>query len=213
MNDIAVYGAGGLGRETALMIEQINAFTPGRWNFIGFFDDGKKVNDTVDDYPVLGGIAELKTLKQKLSVVLAIADPSIRKNLAGSIRNPAIDFPVLVHPSVLAGSTKFNTIGQGSIIAAGNILTTQVSIGEFVIVNLSCTIGHDVHIGPYSTLMPGCSISGFVNIGDSVVLGTRSSVLPLISIESHATIGAGAVVTKNVASGTTVVGVPAAQVK
>lgn len=210
MNDIAIYGAGGLGREVALMIEQINASIPGGcWNFKGFFDDGKNVNDTVDDYPVIGGIDALKSARQKLSVVLAIADPSVRKNLALTIRNPAIDFPVLVHPSVLTGAMKFNTIGQGSILAAGTILTTHVSLGEFVIVNLSCTIGHDVRIGSYSTLMPGCSVSGFVSIGDSVVLGTRSGVLPQVTIENNATVGAGAVVTKNVASGTTVMGVPA----
>lgn len=209
MNDIAIYGAGGLGREIALMIGQINASTPGSWNLIGFFDDGKQKNEMVDGYPVVGGTAELNNVRQKLGVVLAIANPSVRKSLVSAIQNRNIDFPLLVHPSALTGSLKFNTLGRGSVITAGNILTTHITLGEFVIVNLGCTIGHDVQIGSFSSLMPGCSISGFVGIGDSVVVGTRASILPHVSVGEGATIGAGAVVTKNVEARATVVGIPA----
>ena len=40
MRDIAIYGAGGFGREVLAMLEDINAKDHG-FNFIGFFDDGK----------------------------------------------------------------------------------------------------------------------------------------------------------------------------
>lgn len=49
MKDIAIYGAGGFGREVACLIERINKAreTP-IWNFIGFFDDGIP---STNDYP------------------------------------------------------------------------------------------------------------------------------------------------------------------
>ena len=49
--DIIIIGAGGVGREVALIIEQINARTP-KWNILGIVDDnesmwGKVVNGYV----------------------------------------------------------------------------------------------------------------------------------------------------------------------
>jgi acetyltransferase-like isoleucine patch superfamily enzyme len=56
---------------------------------------------------------------------------------------------------------------------------------------------------------PLASISGGVVIGDRTLIGTAAAVLQYINVGSDASVGAGAVVTKDVADGTTVVGVPA----
>ena len=43
MKDIAIYGAGGFGREVACMIKHINESADEPiWNLVGFFDDGKE---------------------------------------------------------------------------------------------------------------------------------------------------------------------------
>lgn len=206
MKDIAIYGAGGFGRETALLIQQINATSPS-WNILGFFDDGLTMGDTVDGLKILGGIAE--ALKYKGALVIAVADPSTRKKIVSKSDDPSMDFPTLVHPQAQLGSRNFNKIDRGCIITAGVVLTTHIKLEQFCIINLTSTIGHDVTIGAYSTIMPGCSISGNVTIGEGCLFGTGSRTLQNITIGHHSIIGAGAVVTKDIEAGKTVVGVPA----
>lgn len=208
MQDLVISGAGGFGREAALMIRQINEKEK-HWNVTGFYDDHIGKGETVDGLPVLGGIAELNEISRSLAVVLAIANPAVRKRIRGGLKNSNLYFPVLIHPSVNQGDIDRNTIGEGTIITAGNILTTNIHLGSFVIVNLACTIGHDVKVGDFSAIMPGCSLSGFIDMGEEVFMGSGARILPGIQIGHRSSIGAGAVVTKPVAEGVTVVGIPA----
>lgn len=143
-----------------------------------------------------------------MDVVIALAEPQIRKRVVANISNSSVDFPVMIHPQSVRGSSQ-NKFRRGSIITAGCILTTGIEFGEFVVVNLSCTIGHDVKVGSHSSIMPGCNISGSVRIGERCLIGTGAQVLQNLSIGSDCRIGAGAVVVKGVESGKTVVGVPA----
>lgn len=207
-NKIAVYGAGGLGREIAVMIHQINAVSH-RGHLIGFFDDGVGKGSVVDGLPVIGGINEVNVYDEDLDLCIAIADPHLRSNLVNKISNPRIGFPVIAHPSAILGDAKRNSFGRGAIITAGVIMTTGISVGEFCILNLSCTIGHDVTVGRCSTLMPSCSISGNVSIGDETVIGTGSRIIQGVSIGERCMVGAGAVVTKSVGANFKLLGVPA----
>ena len=207
IQDLAIYGAGGFGREMALMVEQVNAVRK-QWNPIGFFDDGKKVGERIDALPVLGGVDALNQWKTPLAVVMALADAPVRKAVVEKITNKEIDFPVLIHPNSLAGSAG-NRFGRGTLITAGCILTTGIELEDFVIINLSTTIGHDVRIGSFTSVMPGCNISGGVTIGDGTLVGTGTQILQYLSVGDNCKIGAGAVVTKAVKNGTTVMGVPA----
>jgi sugar O-acyltransferase (sialic acid O-acetyltransferase NeuD family) len=206
MKDLIIYGAGGFGRETALMIEQINEDKK-QWNVIGFIDDEKSKGERVDDLPVLGNSLLLSDFKN-ISVVIAIADPVSRANIAKRIQNQKIGFPKLIHPDANLGS-KSNIILEGSIVTAGCILTTGIHIHSFVIVNLLTSIGHDVLIESNSSIMPGCSISGNVKIGERVLIGTGAKLLQNVTIGPNSTIGAGAVVTRDVKVGDVVIGVPA----
>lgn len=193
-----------------LMLRQINDINP-TWNVIGFFDDGKSAGDRVDDYTVVGGLDEVNALNEPCELVIGIADPVTRRRIIESITNPLISFPTIVHPSVMKGDMLRNSFGRGSIITAGCIFTTNITVGDFVIVNLSCTIGHDVVLGNYASVMPACSLSGFINAEEGAYLGAGAIILPNIRIGKWSTIGAGAVVTRDVADNTTVVGVPASE--
>jgi sugar O-acyltransferase (sialic acid O-acetyltransferase NeuD family) len=203
---LAIYGAGGFGREMALMIDQINKQTPA-WRMVGFYDDGIEKESLVDGWPILGGIEDLNRAGT-LSLCIAIADPAIRQRVQQKISNSLISFPTLIHPTCLTGSSA-NQIGQGSILTAGVILTVGIAIGDFCIVNLGSTIGHDVKLDDYCSIMPGCSISGNVTLGKRCIMGTGSRIIQGISIGEDCMIGAGALVTKSFQSGKKIMGVPA----
>jgi sugar O-acyltransferase (sialic acid O-acetyltransferase NeuD family) len=208
LKEIAIFGAGGFGMEVAAMIEQINGVRP-QWKLLGYFDDGETPGPFVNDYPVLGGIKDLNAWPSKLALVLAIGTPKTKKEVFNRIINPKINYPVLVHPSVIIASPKYVTLGEGAVICAGSILTTNIRIGKHVLINLACTVGHQCKIGDFSCLMPTCNISGEVEIGECVFWGTGSKIINRKKVGNNATIGAGAVVIDDLPSDITAVGVPA----
>jgi sugar O-acyltransferase (sialic acid O-acetyltransferase NeuD family) len=207
---IAIYGAGGLGREMALMVDQINR-AERAWKVKGFYDDAITPGNVVDGLSVLGGIEAVNSITERTAVIVAIADPHIRRKVVEKIKNPALHFPVVAHPRAILGS-ETNYFGEGSIITAGCILTAGIVLGEFTIINLASTLGHDVRLGSFSMVMPGCNISGNVQVGEFAMIGTGAKVLQNLTLGKNCRIGAGAVVTKSFGDDVTVVGVPAKQV-
>lgn len=209
---IAVFGAGGFGREVRELISQINEHSP-EWDFIGFFDDAKQQIGDCCGGNLLGGLAELNEWSEEISVVLALGMPEIKKKVFEKIVNKKIQFPTLIHPSVIMGDRRHIIVGEGSIICAANIITTNINVGKLVILNLACTVGHDAVIGDFSSLMPGCNISGEVVIGESVFMGTGSKIINRVKVGCGCVIGAGAVVISNIPDQVLAVGVPAKVVK
>src|SRR5689334_21299897 len=125
MKDTVIYGAGGFGRETAWLIKQINLHSP-KYHVIGFCDDGKRVGEVVDQLPVLGGMGYLNGVREELCVAIAIADPGTREKIRNRLTNTHLEFPTLVHPSVVISESCH--VGQGSIICADVVMTVNVTI-------------------------------------------------------------------------------------
>lgn len=212
MKQLAIYGAGGFGREVLMLIQQINAHSA-QWDFAGFFDDGKEPGTLINGYKVLGGVDALNASDKELHLVLALGSPAVKNKVAQQILNPKIKYPVLKHPGVTLATEQYVKIGEGSIIAAGNIITTNIEIGRHVILNLACTIGHDTIIGDFASFMPGINISGEVMIEKGVYVGTGAKIINQVQIGENAVIGAGAVVSKSIPANCTAVGVPAKPIK
>jgi sugar O-acyltransferase (sialic acid O-acetyltransferase NeuD family) len=212
MKKIAVYGAGGFGREVDFLIRQINAASR-IYEFIGYFDDGIEKGRTINDFPILGNMDDLNKWKEPLDLVIAVGETGTKKKILNHINNPFIHFPVLIHPGVLMGDLRYNSIGEGSVICAGNIITVNVEIGKHVIMNLSCTVGHDARIGDYCSIMPSVNISGEVVIGESVFIGTGAQVNNQVTVGENSIIGSGAVVAKDLPPNCTAVGIPAKPIK
>lgn len=211
MNNIAIIGAGGFGREVKTIIDSINKIQ-NKYNFLGFYDDGFVKGDIINGFPILGKIEDLQTIKEEISILIAIGDPRTKKLIYNKINNPFLDFPTIIHPNVLI-SEDFVEIGQGCIICAGTIITCNIKIENFVILNLSCTVGHDTSIGSFSSFMPTVNISGEVKIEECVYVGTGAKIINLLTIGKETIIGAGAVVSKSLPEKCTAVGIPAKPIK
>ncbi|WHX40388.1 acetyltransferase [Mesobacillus sp. AQ2] len=209
MKDIVIIGAGGFGREVAWLIEELNRLNR-EWNILGFVDDNEEIQGhEVNGYKVIGDIEWLKT--KEINVVCAIGDPITKKKTIERLMESRNSYPILIHPSVIYSDSV--SFGEGSIICASNIITTDIRIGKHVIVNLDCTIGHDANFGDYTTVLPGVNISGFVVTGECVSIGTGSAVIQGVSIGEKTIVGAGAVVVKDLPANCTAVGSPAKVIK
>jgi len=164
-----------------------------------------------DDYKRADFIKPASDLAANAALALAIGSSQERKKIFKTLQ-AEYRFPSLIHPSALLMSPETISIGRGAIICAGSILTTNISLGHFVIINLHSSVGHDCVLGNFVSLMPGARLSGGVTLEDEVYVGTNASILPGLRIGAGATIGAGAVVTKDVAANATVVGIPAREI-
>lgn len=202
---IVVIGAGGFGREVAWLLEEIDAREPA-WELLGFLDDAPVT--TPEGYPVLGTVEGwLATGARDAHLVCAVGEPTTRARIIARCAAAGRRFATLVDPEVRR--SRHVTIGEGSIVCAGNILTTNVRLGRHVIVNLDCTIGHDVTIDDFGSVMPGVHISGDVRLGRGVYVGTGAAFVQGVSVGAWTVIGAGAVVASDLPAGRIAVGVPA----
>ena len=213
---IVIIGAGGFGREVKWLIERINKEYEKKtgkpeWKIEGFIDDGD-MESTIAGIPVLGNTEILKKWDKPLSVVCAIGNSETRKMIIQKIMsNHNIDFPNLVDPSAII--SEHVKMGKGNIICAGNIMTVDIEITDFAILNLDCTVGHDVEMESYVTIYPSVNISGCIKIGACSEIGTGSHIIQSKEIGPHTIIGAGAVVVKDVPGYSVSVGNPAKVIK
>ena len=207
-----IIGAGGFGREVAWLVERINSVEP-TWDLQGFIDDNKAVHGLMEGgYPVVGGCDFLEKCKEEIWVVCAIGAAAVRKLVVEKVKGIAhVKFATLIDPSAMMSSRV--SLGEGCIICAGNIFTVDISIGNHVIVNLDCTIGHDAMIKDFVTIYPGVHVSGNVIAEECVELGTGTQIIQGKKIENGTIVGAGAVVTKDLPGRCTAVGAPAKPIK
>lgn len=211
MKKIAIIGAGGFGREVKILIDQINSVSS-KYEFIGYFDDGKEKGTLINNFPVLGKVSDLNTISEEIAVALALGNPVYKQNVVQLIDNPNISFETLIHPNVLIGKDEVS-IGKGTVICAGSILTCNISIKDFVTINLACTIGHDSVLENYTSLMPAVNVSGEVVLEELVYVGTGVKIINQVSVGKNTTIGAGAIVTQSLPENCTAVGIPAKPIK
>lgn len=211
VKNIAIVGAGGCAREVAWLIRDINRVRP-TYNLLGYVvSDLSALGPRDSTAEVIGDLSILSDSRVSIDcLALGIGTPAARLAVAREITAtaPAIDWPMLVHPTAQFDAESCS-VSRGVILCAGCISTVNITFAEFCLCGVSTTIGHESRIGACSVLNPSASISGGVSVGSAVLIGTGAQVLQYLEIGSGATVGAGAVVTKNVAAGECVVGVPA----
>lgn len=209
MKDIAIFGAGGFGKEIACLINQINEVNP-QWNLIGFFDDGKEKGLQISHHGVvLGGIDEVNKYPSSLAMAIAIGNPSSLRGVRERIANENIYFPNIIAPTFGVSDKETFSIGEGNIIGNGCAVSCDVSIGSFNIFNADVVIGHDASVGNYNVIMPDIRISGEVSIGEENLIGVGSIILQQVKVGSKVHLGAGAVLMNKPKDGGTYIGNPA----
>lgn len=212
LKKLLIIGAGGFGREAAWLVERINR-SKATWELLGFLDDNTNVqNHFINGYPVLGTVNDAIHYLDAF-FVCAIGAANVRWKVINTLLevHPNAKFGTLIDPTVEKSDTV--SIGEGSIVCAHSILTVNICIGRHVIVNLDCTIGHDVVLEDFVTVYPDANISGDVHIGECCELGTGMQILQGKTVGSHSIVGIGSVVVWDIPKDCVAVGNPARPVK
>ena len=170
--------------------------------FCFMVDDDLMIETTILDIPVIPFSSFDPAL---YSVVVAIGDPQRRKAFVHQMPETT-DYITVIHPSAVV--SKWVTIGEGSIITAGAVLTYNIRLGRHSQVNLLSTIGHDCQMGDYFTTAPSVNISGNCKAGESVYFGTNSCIREGVTICANVTIGMGSVVLNDISEAGVYVGNP-----
>lgn len=212
MKDILIIGAGALGKEVAQLIKDINGISM-QWNFIGFIDETpEKKNTRVNNDLVLGGFEWFEKHPAKdIWAVCAIGNPRDKYSLVQKAKAVNLKFANLIHPS--AGKNKFIEMGEGNIVCYHVFLSVNIKVGDHVVINPGCGIGHDTIIHDYATLYWDITLSGNVVIHEGCEIGSKAVVIPGKTVGPWSVMGAGAVVIDNLPGSCTAVGVPARIIK
>jgi len=210
---LVVAGAGGFGRETLDVVEAMNAAAPSPvWELLGVLDDAltdaNRDRLTARSVPFLGKIDDfLRGSDGEASYVVGIGSPVVRRRVATLFDDAGLSPATLVHPSVTCGAV--STFGPGTVLCAGVTISTNVVLGRHAHVNPNATIGHDTLVEDYVSINPLAGISGDCVIESDVLVGAGAIVLNGLRVGRGATLGGAACAVRDVAPGTTVVGVPA----
>jgi sugar O-acyltransferase (sialic acid O-acetyltransferase NeuD family) len=196
----AIIGAGGFAKEVYWSLSELE-----RKNAVFFVDDNFWVENNKKIFPLSS------FNPNEYEVVIAIGNPKSRFNMAQKLPNNTKYF-THIHPSSLILGNDVS-IGEGSIICAGSIITTNVKIGKHCHLNLQTTIGHDCEIGDFFTTAPGVKVSGNCVIKNFVYLGTNSSVKEKITIHEFVTVGLNSGVVKDITESGIFTGTPAKLLK
>ena len=169
----------------------------------GFYaDDLPKIGTETLGFPVKGNIASLDPAEIRYGVI-AIGSNEARKALSESL---ALNWVTVIHPSVIL--LPDSEVGPGTVVLAGSVLDVGCRVGSHTIINAMSGIGHHCHIGDYVHIGQA-AVSSNTHIGQGAFIGQSSTILPRVSVGEWATVGAGALVNKDVPPGDTVVGLPA----
>lgn len=210
---IGIYGAGGFARELMPLAAAYAAGISGDQEKprLVFIDDNKQ-QDEVNGYKVLSLEEYLATECDKRYFNIGVGESKTRQHLAEKcMAQGALPIALVASSTTILDA---NELSSGPVLCGNVMLTSNASIGKFFQANIYSYVAHDCRIGDYVTFAPRVSCNGNVHIEDHAYIGTGAILKqgtpekPLV-IGEGAVVGMGAVVTKDVAPYTTVVGNPA----
>lgn len=214
-----IFGSSGFAKEIDWMIQDVykNSGMDYRPDYFVTKDDDPLVGSLINGVKIAPESEIYATYcKEKVNCFIAVGEPPVKEKIYNKIKDKieSCDFPVLIHPDVTYDERSGKVVfGEGSIVCSKSVLTTEITLGRFVVVNIGCTIGHESSIGNFATLSPGAHISGNVHISDGVYVGTGAVIIQNISVCNDSFIGAGSVVTKDISISGTYVGMPARKIR
>lgn len=181
---------------------------------VAVFDDSPGLKPPFSDVEVfLGWEAFERWIKGRnranIGFCPAIGNPHGRARLRFHERLSAEGLqPVtFAHPAAVVHETAM--IDEGAQILAGAIIMAETRIGRQSIININAVVDHECFVDAGCEVSPSATLCGEVKLGINAWVGVAATVMPRVRLGNDAIVGAGALATKDVPDGVTVVGVPA----
>jgi sugar O-acyltransferase (sialic acid O-acetyltransferase NeuD family) len=212
MKRFAIWGASGYGREVLPLVrQQLQADLAVGLADLVFVDDHPS-EPVLNGHRVLTYVQWLAEPASTRYMNVAIANSQVRQKLVQRCIMDGVQFFAARAANVVQLDDV--QLGAGAVLCPFVTLTSNVRIGQHFHGNIYSYVAHDCVIGDYVTFAPGVMCNGNVHVEDHVYIGTGAVIkqgkpgAPLV-IGRGAVVGMGAVVTKSVPPGVTVVGNPA----
>lgn len=210
MKQVAIFGVSGCGRGVMPLAREQWAAS-GEPHQLVFVDDNPPASE-VNGHPVLTYYEWVALPASSRHINIAIANGAVREQLVERCASAGVQFFEVRAASVVQLDAV--QLGEGAILCPFVTLTSNIRIGKHFHANLYSYVEHDCEIGDYVTFAPGVMCNGNVVVEDHAYIGTGAvikqgqSSQPIV-IGRGAVVGMGAVVTRSVPPGATVVGNPA----
>lgn len=210
MKNLLIVGTGGFSREVYWHAQHSIGY--GTEFVIKGFLEGNMPVKSESEYkkfpmPVLNNVINYDIVDGDVFVIAIGANVKLKHELADIIEKKGGQFINLIHKTALVAPNA--VLGTDVILCPYTIITCDTMIGNHVMFNLYSSLGHDSIVGDYSSLMCYVDIAGDVQLGTHTFWGNCSLAIPGSRVGNYVTVGAGAVILKNVVDNQTVVGVPA----
>lgn len=204
---IILVAASGLAREAA------SACLHPDWDtgqVLGYLDDDPaKAGTTIDGLPVLGDLASV-TEHPDAQLVVCAGKGDSRRAIVGRLAELGVTpgrYVAVIDPSVHVPASC--SIGAGSILLGGTVLTADVQVGKHVVCMPNVVLTHDDVLADFATLAAGVVLGGTVHVGEAAYIGMNASVREQRHVGAEATLGMGSVLLADQPAGTIWAGVPA----
>ncbi len=211
MKKILIIGGLGNGSVIANAIKHANSLGFKEWECIGFLNDHTPVGDKIDDFPVIGKLKDIQRFIDEgyyfINTILRIDGQQERIDMFGELNVPDSKMAIFVHPSsYVAPNVK---LSPGTVIMPHVAISSGTTIGKGSLIMVGASIGHDNIIGDYCHIAAQACVGAYLKVGIGVHIGLNATIRENITIDDFATIGMGAVLTKNVGKSEIWVGNPA----
>lgn len=206
-----VFGASGCGRGIMPLARQQLAAAGSAGAQLVFVDDAPQAQ-AINGHRILRYDEFLAIPAEQRWLAVAVANSRVRERIAGRMAADGIQpWSVVSNQGVIMDDVM---LGEGALLSPFTCLTSNIRIGRYFHGNLYSYVEHDCVIGDFVTFAPGVQCNGNVWIGDHAYIGAGAVIrqgLPgkPLRIGAGAVIGMGAIMTRDVPAGATVVGNPA----
>jgi sugar O-acyltransferase (sialic acid O-acetyltransferase NeuD family) len=180
------------------------------FDVLGLLDDEpENAGRRIGEFSVIGTRLDLAALCEDgvEGVVLGFGAVEGREAIVEAVEAAGLALPILVHSSAHVSPSA--TLGSGVQVLPQASIGPGARIGRGVLINTGAIVEHDATLSDCTVIGPGAVLAGRTTVAARVEVGARAVLLPDTEIGADAVVGAGAVVTRVVAEGQTVVGVPA----
>lgn len=204
MYNIIIVGAGGFGREVYCWVK--DTFSNKEFKLKGFISNNPRDLDNFDiDAPIIGN-EHIYEIQDKDRFIFAIGNIDLKKRIVTNLKNKGAKFLTLIHPTAVV--TKSAKIGEGVVICPFALVSHNVELDDFVMMNFYSSCGHDAKVGKYCILSPYATLSGFSILEDEVFLSSHATVTAHRRIGYRSKISANSVAMYDVSKHSFVYGVP-----